>query len=126
MYEQSYTFSFEAAHYLPAEQSSDSGAQNEAYRRLHGHSFVATVTLRAETLADDKWVVDFAALRAACEAIKSQLDHRILNESPGLETPTLERLAQWIFVALQGRFDAVARVEIARPTLNERVAYSAE
>ncbi|MGF1543957.1 MAG: 6-pyruvoyl tetrahydropterin synthase family protein [Parvularculaceae bacterium] len=117
MYEQSYAFSFEAAHSLP--DSDDVG-----YQRVHGHSFVVTATLRAAALADDKWVCDFADVRAACDDVKSRLDHRVLNDDPGIARPTLENVAAWIFAELALRLPALAMVEVARPTLGERVSFA--
>ncbi|MEO0400175.1 MAG: 6-carboxytetrahydropterin synthase [Pseudomonadota bacterium] len=124
MYELSYTFNFEAAHDLA--QSSPAQAQEpgvHAYSRVHGHSFVATVILSAESLTKDGWVTDIAAVRAACDKTRDALDHRLLNEIEGLETPTLEVIAQWIFDALSKDLPALARIEVARPTLGERATY---
>ena len=125
MYEQSYTFSFEAAHELSSALKTDADGQKGAhpYARLHGQSFVVTITLRTAELSGPGWVEDFAAVRAACEALKEKLDHRLLNDVPGLGAPTLERLAAWIHRELSPALPALARVEAARPTLSERVAY---
>jgi 6-pyruvoyltetrahydropterin/6-carboxytetrahydropterin synthase len=120
MYEQSYEFSFEAAHELGANVAETVGHK---YSRLHGHSFVATVTLRAEALNDKRWIVDFAELKAACGKVVEALDHRLLNEIDGLGAPTLENIAAWIFSTLRDELPALYRVELARPTLRERVAY---
>ena len=51
------------------------------------------------------------------------LDHRLLNEVDGLGAPTLENIAAWIFAALKDELQALYRVDVARPTLKERVAY---
>lgn len=120
MFEQSYQFAFEAAHDL-AENAS--GEADHPYARIHGHSFLVTLTLRAEKLAPEGWIVDFAALRAICEGLRERLDHRLLNAVPGLERPTLETIAAWIFAAASEDTPALHKVEVARPTLNERVAF---
>ncbi len=122
MYEQRLRFSFEAAHEL-AGTSPAAAAADHPYSRVHGHSFVATVVLRADALGPDGWVADFAAARAACDEVKARLDHRLLNEIGDLETPTLERLAAWVFAALKPSLAALARIEIERPTLGELAAY---
>jgi 6-pyruvoyltetrahydropterin/6-carboxytetrahydropterin synthase len=121
MYEQSYSFTFEAAHELAANVAA---APGHAYSRVHGHSFAVTLTLRAESLGDKGWIVDFAELRALAEAVKAALDHRLLNEIKGLERPTLENIARWIFERVAEKAPAIARVDVARPSLNERVGYS--
>lgn len=123
MYEQSYQFTFEAAHDL-AENVRGEG--DHPYARVHGHSFVVTVTLRAGALAPEGWIMDYAALRKACERVRDRLDHRLLNDIAGLERPTLENTAAWIFKAFAPETPALWRVEVARPTLNERVAYCAK
>ncbi|WP_051881854.1 6-pyruvoyl trahydropterin synthase family protein [Parvularcula oceani] len=118
MYEQSYSFGFEAAHELGANV-----APGHDYSHIHGHSFRATAVLRAETLGEQGWVTDFAEVRAACEAVRERLDHRFLNKIEGLERPTLEVLAAWVFDHLKARLPALAEVEVARPTLHEAVRY---
>ena len=122
MYEQSYSFTFEAAHELAANVAA---APGHAYSRLHGHSFAVTLTLRAASLGEKSWIVDFAELRAIAEAVRAELDHRLLNDIKGLERPTLETIARWIFERVAEAAPAISRVDVARPTLNERVSYSA-
>lgn len=123
MYEQSYEFAFEAAHDL-AENVKGEG--DHPYARIHGHSFIVTVTLRAGALAPEGWIMDYAELRRIAERVQARLDHRLLNTIPGLERPTLENTAAWIFKAFENETPALWRVEIARPTLKERVAYYAK
>lgn len=123
MYEQSYQFTFEAAHDLADNVKGEGG---HPYARVHGHSFIVTLTLRAGALAHEGWIMDYAVLRKICEGVCDQLDHRLLNTIPGLERPTLENTASWIFKAFAAKVPALWRVEVARPTLNERVAYYAK
>lgn len=123
MYEQSYEFTFEAAHDLA---DNVKGEDDHPYARIHGHSFVVTVTLRAAALAPEGWIMDYAKLRAICEGVRARLDHRLLNAIPGLERPTLENTAAFIFKAFEKEVPALWRVEVARPTLNERVAFYAK
>lgn len=122
LYEQSYQFAFEAAHDLA---ETVRGEDDHPYARVHGHSFIVTLTLRAAALAPEGWIMDYAALRKICERVRDRLDHRLLNTIPGLERPTLENTAAWIFKAFEDEAPALWRVEVARPTLNERVAYFA-
>jgi len=120
MYEQSYHFTFEAAH---DRKTPDREAAGHRYARVHGHSFKVRVTLAAPALTAEGWVMDFAALKTACEETREALDHRFLNDVEGLETPTLEILSAWIFRRLKPALPALARVEIARPTLDLHVVY---
>jgi 6-pyruvoyltetrahydropterin/6-carboxytetrahydropterin synthase len=83
-------FRFEAAHRLPHVPS------DHKCHRLHGHSFRATIVVVGEVDPVLGWVLDFAAVDAACAPLKDLLDHRYLNEVPGLENPTSERIARFI------------------------------
>lgn len=88
-------FSFEAAHRLPHVPDDHKCA------RLHGHSFRAEVHVIGPVGDDTGWVMDFADVRAACEPVRRQLDHFYLNEIDGLENPTSEVIARWIWQRLQ-------------------------
>ncbi|MEM9422906.1 MAG: 6-carboxytetrahydropterin synthase, partial [Pseudomonadota bacterium] len=93
------------------------------YARVHGHSFSTTITLAAADLGEHGWVADFAQVKSACEDVRQQLDHQFLNAIPTLERPTLERMAEWIYEALLPQLPNLKTVEVARPTLSERVRY---
>jgi 6-pyruvoyltetrahydropterin/6-carboxytetrahydropterin synthase len=88
-------FTFEAAHRLPKVPADHKCA------RLHGHSFRVEVHLRGPVDPDLGWVMDFGAVKAAFTPLHDQLDHRYLNEIPGLENPTSENLAAWIWDRLR-------------------------
>ncbi len=84
-------FGFEAAHYLPNVPVGHKCA------RMHGHSY--RVEVHVSGPLDDRfgWVMDFGELSAAFAPVRKQLDHRVLNEIGGLENPTSEILAIWIW-----------------------------
>jgi 6-pyruvoyltetrahydropterin/6-carboxytetrahydropterin synthase len=84
-------FTFEAAHRLP------NVATDHKCARLHGHSFRARVHVEGPVGDRSGWVVDFADVADACEPLRLALDHRYLNEIDGLENPTSEMLARWIW-----------------------------
>ena len=104
---------FDAAHYLSL------GPRGE-YRRLHGHSFEVEATVRGPLVEPMGWVADLGALDAALKAAAAELDHGLLNEHPGLESPTLERLCLHFAARLRGAFPALSRVAVGRPTIGER------
>ncbi len=87
-------FGFEAAHRLP------NVAEGHKCARLHGHSFRVTVEVGGPVGERSGWVLDFADVDAAVAPVRDQLDHRYLNEVEGLENPTSEVLAAWIWVRL--------------------------
>ena len=84
------TFSIEAAHRLPHVPADHKCA------RLHGHSFQITLHVAGELDPVLGWVVDFAELTRAFAPLHALLDHRYLNEVPGLENPTSENLARFV------------------------------
>ncbi|MFP1723188.1 6-carboxytetrahydropterin synthase QueD [Lonsdalea quercina] len=88
-------FQFEAAHRLPHVPD------GHKCGRLHGHSFMVRLEITGEVDAYTGWVMDFAELKAISRPIWEQLDHHYLNEIPGLENPTSEILAQWIWQRLK-------------------------
>ena len=87
-------FTFEAAHRLPHVPEGHKCA------RLHGHSFRVEVHVRGPLDPTLGWVMDFADLKAAWKPLDDALDHRYLNEIPGLENPTSEVLARWLWARL--------------------------
>lgn len=106
---------FDAAHYLPE------GPRGE-YRRLHGHSFQVEATVRGPISGPVGWVEDLGALEAALKALAQELDHGLLNERPGLESPTLERLCLYFAERLKAEFPRLSKVVVSRPTVGERCA----
>ncbi len=100
------TFTFEAAHHLP------NAPPDHKCRRLHGHSYRVTVVVSAEIGPESGWVMDFAELKAVFASCRDTLDHRYLNEIPGLENPTAERIAIWIWEKLKPRLPALSEIRI--------------
>jgi 6-pyruvoyltetrahydropterin/6-carboxytetrahydropterin synthase len=99
-------FSFEAAHRLPNVPADHKCA------RLHGHSFQIRVSVDGPVGERSGWVMDFADLKAAFRPVHDKLDHRYLNEIPGLENPTSEVLAQWIWRELEATLPGLSEVEV--------------
>ena len=114
MIELSQEFTFDAAHFLD-------GAPE--YRRMHGHSFYAEVTLRGEPDPETGFLRDLGEVDRALKAIRETLDHRLLNEVEGLGKPTLENLARFIFQRAQAVMPEVARVKLRRPSYGQSCVY---
>jgi 6-pyruvoyltetrahydropterin/6-carboxytetrahydropterin synthase len=81
-------YRFESAHYLP------SVPEGHRCRNLHGHNYRIAVTV-CGSLDARGFVCDFAEIDAVLKPILEQVDHRLLNEVPGLENPTAEIIAAW-------------------------------
>ncbi|HEY3695907.1 6-carboxytetrahydropterin synthase [Phenylobacterium sp.] len=107
--------SFDAAHHLPQ-------GPVGPYTRLHGHSFRVEATLRGEMQGPVGWVEDLGALDAALAAAAAELDHGFLNETPGLESPTLEHLCRHFAARLKPAFPSLARIVVSRPSVGESCA----
>ena len=88
-------FGFEAAHRLPRV------APDHPCARMHGHSFRIEVCVAGEVDEQSGWLVDFDRITAVVEPLLDrELDHRTLNDVPGLENPTSEILCGWLWKRL--------------------------
>lgn len=100
-------YRFEAAHFLPHVPD------EHKCRRMHGHSYVVRVVLEGETDPRLGWLMDFADVDRVVDPVIATLDHRVLNEVRGLENPTSEVLAGWLWRELEPRLPPLAEVEVA-------------
>ncbi|GAA4880117.1 6-carboxytetrahydropterin synthase QueD [Ferrimonas pelagia] len=99
-------FYFEAAHKLPHVPT------GHKCGRLHGHSFKVRICISGEVDPHTGWIMDFSDLKAAFKPIWERLDHHYLNDIPGLENPTSEVLARWIWEQLKPDLPELSGVEI--------------
>jgi 6-pyruvoyltetrahydropterin/6-carboxytetrahydropterin synthase len=88
-------FTFEAAHRLP------NVPEGHKCARLHGHSYRLEVHVRGAVDPVSGMVMDFADIKAAFKPLEEKLDHYYLNEVEGLENPTSENLARWVWKYLE-------------------------
>ena len=109
-------FTFEAAHRLPMVPPEHKCA------RLHGHSFAVTLHVRGEIDEELGWFMDFADLEAAFRPAYDELDHHYLNEIPGLENPTSENLARWIWGRVAPALPGLSKV-VVRETCTSGCIY---
>ena len=99
-------FTFEAAHRLP------NVPEGHKCARLHGHSFRVEIHVRGPIGEQSGWVMDFAEIKAAFAPIYDRLDHHYLNEIEGLENPTSERLARWIWNSLAPDLPMLSKIVV--------------
>ncbi len=99
-------FTLEAAHRLPQVPSGHKCA------RVHGHSFRVAIHVAGPVDAAQGWVMDFADLTRRFQPLFDQLDHHYLNDVPGLENPTSENLAQWLWARLKPGLPGLSRIVV--------------
>ena len=100
------SFRFEAAHFLPT------FPEGHKCRRLHGHSFNVDVVVGGEVSEETGYLMDYGEIGAAIEPIRKRLDHYLLNEIAGLENPTAENLARWIYDQLKASLPLLHKVRV--------------
>ena len=113
------SFSFEAAHRLPHV------SEGHKCARLHGHSFHVVVTVSGPVDAHQGWVMDFSDVKKACKPAYEMLDHHYLNDIPGLENPTSENIALWLWKQLKPKLPLLSQLEI-RETCTSACIYRGE
>ncbi len=116
MWELTKSFGFEAAHALTG---TTLGAASE---EIHGHSFRAEIVIRGVPHPDTGMVVDLGLLERNMATLRATLDHKFLNRIEGLERPTLENLARFIWERVETNGQLV-RVTVRRDSCNEACSY---
>ena len=110
-------FQIEAAHRLPNVPPGHKCA------RLHGHSFGVEIHVSGTPDAQIGWIMDFADIKSAFAPIFAELDHHYLNEIAGLDNPTSERLAEWIWNRLKPALPLLSKV-VVHETCTSGCVYS--
>ncbi|CAB4833705.1 unannotated protein [freshwater metagenome] len=109
-------FSFEAAHLLP------NVPEGHKCGRLHGHSYRIAVHLQGDVGVDTGWVTDFGDIKCVVDPLIARLDHYYLNDIEGLENPTSEVLARWIWENLAPGLPGLSRI-VVRETCTSGCVY---
>ena len=98
------SFTIEAAHRLPNLPATHKCA------RLHGHSFTIEIAVGGTMDPDKGWIMDYGDIKQAFQPLFDRLDHNYLNDIAGLENPTSEHLAMWIWERLQPELHTLTAV----------------
>ena len=112
-------FKFESAHRLPKVPPGHKCA------RLHGHSFKVELAVSGPVNPETGWFIDFSEIYALWEPLHAQLDHNYLNEIPGLENPTSEVLAKWIWDRMKMKLPSLSQVTLFE-TCDARCEYTGD
>ena len=100
------TFHFEAAHSLPQVPA------GHKCRRMHGHNYRVDIHVTGEVDPDAGWVLDFGDIQAAVAPVLDAMDHRVLNEIPGLANSTSELLAKYIWDRVAPKLPQLSAVAV--------------
>jgi 6-pyruvoyltetrahydropterin/6-carboxytetrahydropterin synthase len=101
-------FTFDSAHFLP------NVPDGHKCKAIHGHTYRLTTYISGNLHPHFNWVMDFSDLKQAIEPIINQIDHQLLNDIPGLENPTCEQIAVWLWNQIKPAIPNLVRI-----TLNE-------
>ena len=112
-------FQVEAAHRLP------NVPEGHKCARVHGHSFRIEVHVSGKVGDESGWVMDFADLKRIFQPVYDQLDHHYLNEIEGLENPTSENMARWIWQRLRPTLEGLSKI-VVQETCNAGCVYYGE
>lgn len=99
-------FSFDSAHYL------SQVPEGHKCGRLHGHTYHLKVFLEGTIQSPSGWVVDFNDLKAVVKPILEEVDHALLNDISGLENPTSELFAVWLWDKMKPLLPQLKRIEL--------------
>lgn len=113
-------YRFEAAHRLPLVPA------DHKCHRMHGHSYRVEVKVAGEVDPRLGWLIDFGEITAQVEPVlKGELDHRVLNEIPGLENATSELLCLWLWKRLRPTLPQLSEITV-HETCTARCSYRGE
>jgi 6-pyruvoyltetrahydropterin/6-carboxytetrahydropterin synthase len=111
------SFHFDCAHRMPNYPADHPNS------RLHGHSYTAKVIVEGEVNPLTGMVLDHGELEKLVKEVETQLDHQYLNDIPGLELPTGEVIARWIWQRLAPRLPQLCEIVVKRDTRAIEVSY---
>lgn len=100
------SFTFDSAHFLP------NVPEDHKCKRMHGHTYRLTVYLEGSLDPNLGWVVDFADLKRIIKPVIDSVDHHVLNDIEGLENPTCEKMAVWLWDQIKPGMPMLAKVEL--------------
>jgi len=112
-------FRFEAAHRLPKVPP------GHKCQRLHGHSFKIEVTVHGPVNPETGWFIDFGVLQDEWKKIYDIVDHNYLNDVPGLENPTSEILAHWLWTQMKPSVPSLSKITVFE-TCDARCEYEGD
>ncbi|HEY0898258.1 MAG TPA: 6-carboxytetrahydropterin synthase QueD [Sphingobacteriaceae bacterium] len=99
-------FTFDSAHFLPLVPA------GHKCSGMHGHTYKLVVFAEGEVQPETGWVMDYHDMKKVVEPIIQMVDHKLLNEVPGLENPTSEVLVRWFWQKIKAQMPLLSRIEL--------------
>lgn len=112
-------FSFDSAHFLP------NVPEGHKCKNMHGHTYKLKVFIKGTPDPVLGWIMDFKELKDIVGKVIDQLDHKLINDIPGLENPTAENITVWIWKQISPLLAGLSRIELYE-TPTTGVIYSGE
>ena len=109
-------FNFDSAHFLPKVP------EGHKCREIHGHTYRMTLYFEGKLDEQFGWVIDFAVIKKEVNRVIQSIDHKLLNDIEGLENPTCELIAIWLWNKIIPRIPILCRIELYE-TLTSGVVY---
>lgn len=99
-------FAFDAAHFLP------NVPEGHKCKQMHGHTYHLRVYVSGTPDKEFGWIIDFKELKDSILPLIDLVDHRVMNEVPGLENPTAENITIWFWNKLKPQLPSLSRIEL--------------
>lgn len=112
-------FTFDSAHYLP------NVPDGHKCKEIHGHTYHLTVFIEGPLEENLEWVMDFAELKKNIEPVINSIDHKLLNDIHGLENPTCEKIAVWLWNKIKPFIPQLIKIQL-NETPTSGVVYEGE
>lgn len=100
------SFTFDSAHFLP------NVPDGHKCKEIHGHTYKLTVYFKGPLDPVLNWVIDFGDIKRVVKPIVDEIDHKLLNDIPGLENPTCEAIAIWLWDRIKPDLPKLSRIEL--------------
>lgn len=99
-------FTFDSAHFLPHVPD------GHKCKEIHGHTYRLTVYVEGELEKKLEWVMDFAEMKNVIDPVVKSIDHKLLNNISGLENPTCEIIAVWLWNKIKPEVPLLTKIEL--------------
>jgi 6-pyruvoyltetrahydropterin/6-carboxytetrahydropterin synthase len=97
---------FDSAHFLP------NVPKGHKCKEIHGHTYRLTVYVEGELKEKLEWVIDFAEIKNVIDPVVKCIDHKLLNNISGLENPTCEVIAVWLWNKIKPDEQLLTKIEL--------------